>query len=114
MATPSFSIFACFVTLRDPRIDRCKRHTLLDIVAIALCAVIAGANDWQQIATFADRRKEWLQRFLALPNGIPSHDTIERLFARLSPVAFQRCFLTWVRALARKLGEEHFAIDGKT
>ena len=114
MADASFSICRCFSNLRDPRIERGKKHLLLDIIPIALCGVIAGANDWPQIETFGRTHRGWLQRFLSLPNGIPSHDTIERVFARLSPVAFQRCFLRWLHALAKGLGEGHFAIDGKT
>ncbi len=113
MAAPCFSILCCFSSLKDPRINRRKRHQLLDIVAIALCAVIAGANNWQQIEQFAHTRRDWLKTFLSLPNGIPSHDTLERLFARLSPAAFQRCLLGWLAALAKELGAKHFAIDGK-
>src|ERR1700719_3686114 len=114
MADASFSIFRCFSNLRDPRLDRCKKHLLLDVIAIALCAVIAGANDWPRVETFARTHRDWLRRFLSLPNGVPSHDTFERVFARLSPTAFQRCFLRWLHALAKELGEDHFAIDGKT
>jgi predicted transposase YbfD/YdcC len=113
MASPSFSVLRCFSTLKDPRIDRRKRHQLLDIIAIALCAVIAGADNWQQIEQFGRTRLAWLRTFLPLPNGIPSHDTFERLFARLSPAAFQRCLLSWLSGLARQLGARHFAIDGK-
>jgi predicted transposase YbfD/YdcC len=113
MAAPSFSILRCFSCLKDPRIDRRKRHNLLDVIAIALCAVIAGANNWQQIEQFGHTRLAWLKTFLPLPNGIPSHDTFERLFARLSPGAFQRSLLSWLSGLAKELGAEHFAIDGK-
>jgi predicted transposase YbfD/YdcC len=113
MADQALSIQKHFAPLRDPRRHR-QRHLLLDIIVIALCAVIAGANNWQQIALFGRHRKGWLKRFLALPNGAPSHDTFERVFARLSPVAFQRCFLSWLRALHAGLGGEHFALDGKT
>jgi predicted transposase YbfD/YdcC len=113
MAAPTFSILRCFSSLKDPRINRRKRHQLLDIVAIALCAVIGGANNWQQIEQFGHTRQEWLKTFLSLPNGIPSHDTFERLFARLSPAAFQRCLLGWLAALAKELGAKHFAVDGK-
>jgi predicted transposase YbfD/YdcC len=113
MAAPCFSILCCFSALKDPRLNRRKRHLLLDLVAIALCAVIAGASNWQQIEQFAHTRRDWLKTFLSLPNGIPSHDTLERLFARLSPAAFQRCLLGWLAALAKALGAKHFAIDGK-
>ena len=91
-ATP-LSIRRHFARLRDPRLNRRKRHQLLALLVIALCAVVAGANNWQQIAAFGKRRCDWLGKFLALPNGIPSHDTFERVFQRLCPDAFQRCFL---------------------
>jgi predicted transposase YbfD/YdcC len=87
---------------------------LQDIIVIALCAIIAGAQDWQEIETFGRKRRDWLQRFLKLPNGIPSHDTLERVFHRLNPQAFQACFQTWVRAVQKALKIKHMAIDGKT
>ncbi len=103
-----------FATLRDHRVRSRCQHRLLDVVLIALCAVIANCNDWQQIALFARERLDWLRRFLHLPNGAPSHDTFERIFARLDPVAFQRCFGSWTRAASEALGITHIAIDGKT
>jgi predicted transposase YbfD/YdcC len=103
-----------FATLKDPRRRHRRLHRLLDIITIAICAVIAGADDWQQIATFGQRRRDWLQRFLPLPHGIPSHDTFERVFDRLAPQAFQACFRQWVQALAEVLGVRQVAIDGKT
>jgi len=81
---------------------------------IALCATIAGAQDWQEIATFGEKRLDWLKRFLKLPNGIPSHDTFERVFERVNPQAFQNCFLKWVEAIREVLPIKHIAIDGKT
>jgi predicted transposase YbfD/YdcC len=114
MAPSVLSIRKHFAGLRDPRLNRRKRHLLADILTIAVCAVIAGANNFPQIEAFGKRRRDWLARFLALPNGIPSHDTFERLFQRLCPDAFQRCFLGWLRALHARLGGDHFAIDGKT
>ena len=114
MAPSVLSIRKHFANLRDPRLNRRKRHLLADILTIAVCAVIAGANNFPQIEAFGKRRRDWLARFLALPNGIPSHDTFERLFQRLCPDAFQRCFLGWLRALHARLGGDHFAIDGKT
>jgi predicted transposase YbfD/YdcC len=103
-----------FRGLKDPRINRHKKHQLLDIVVIALCAIICGAEDWQQIAAFGRERRDWLGRFLQLSNGIPSHDTFERVFDRLDPRAFHRSFQSWVNALADKLKIKHIAIDGKT
>jgi predicted transposase YbfD/YdcC len=103
-----------FAPLRDPRVrGRCD-HRLLDIIVLALCAVVANCNDWQQIALFARERRVWFARFLPLPNGIPSHDTFERVFDRLDPAAFQACFRSWVRALSASLNIPHVAIDGKT
>ena len=114
MVLSSLSVAKYFATLRDPRINRRKLHRLLDIIVIAICAVISGADDWQQIATFAQRRHDWLKTFLALPNGVPSHDTFERVFDRLDPQAFLACFQRWVEALTKGLGFKHVAIDGKT
>jgi predicted transposase YbfD/YdcC len=114
MATSALSIRKHFARLPDPRLNRRKRHLLTDIVVIALCAVICGANNFPQIAAFGKRRRDWLARFLRLPNGIPSHDTFERVFQRLCPDSFQRCFLAWLRQLHARVGGEHFAIDGKT
>jgi predicted transposase YbfD/YdcC len=113
LATP-LTIKHHFRKLKDPRIDRHKRHLLLDIIVIALCAVLCGAKDWQQVETFGQQRFAWLRRFLQLPNGIPSHDTFERVFDRIDPRAFQQGFQSWVAAIAEKLDIKHIAIDGKT
>lgn len=102
-----------FTHLSDPRIDRTKDHLLLDIVAIAILAVIAGADGWEAIETFGLSRQAWLAQFLCLPNGIPSHDTFRRVFARLDPQQFQHCFRNWVNALTESLGVQVIAIDGK-
>lgn len=91
-----------------------RLHLLQDIFLIALCAVIAGAQDWQEIETFGRKRLPWLRGFLALPNGSPAHDTFERVFDRLDPRAFQACFRQWVQALQETLRIQHVAIDGKT
>jgi predicted transposase YbfD/YdcC len=112
--TKSLAIKHYFCTLRDPRRRHRRLHRLLDIVAIAICAVICGADNWQEIATFGQRRRTWLQRFLALPHGIPSHDTFERVFERLDPAAFQACFRSWIAALCVRGEMPHIAIDGKT
>jgi predicted transposase YbfD/YdcC len=101
-----------FRNLKDPR--RAPRHLLLDIIGIAICAVISGANDWQQIATFARQRHDWLRRFFRLPEGIPCHDTFERVFDRIQPRAFTAAFQRWVNALAGAVGLRQIAIDGKT
>ena len=103
-----------FAALDDPRIDRTKRHKLLDIVTIALCATICGADSWVDIELFGNCKEEWFKSFLELPNGIPSHDTFGDVFARLDPEQFQRCFMEWVQAVAQVTQGEVVAIDGKT
>lgn len=89
-------------------------HPRQDIIVIALCAVLAGAQDWQEIELFGRERRDWLPRFLDLPNGIPSHDTFERVFDRIKPAAFEACFRAWVQAIQGALAIQHMAIDGKT
>jgi predicted transposase YbfD/YdcC len=108
------SIAKYFRKLKDPRRAHRRLHLLQDIIVIALCAVIAGAQDWQEIETFGKKRRDWLKRFLKLPHGIPSHDTFERVFDRIAPEAFQACFRAWVQAVQQALDIEHVAIDGKT
>lgn len=108
------SVLSYFKQLKDPRRLHRRLHLLQDIIAIAVCAVIAGAQDWQEIVLFGRKRREWFARFLKLPNGIPSHDTFERVFDRLDPQAFQGCFHEWVRAIQEGLRLTHIAIDGKT
>jgi predicted transposase YbfD/YdcC len=103
-----------FRKLRDPRVAGRKKHLLLDIVVIAICATISGCNDWQQTVTFARARHDWLKKFLRLPEGIPSHDTFERLFDRLDPAQFQACFRDWMHALHEEIGFSQIAIAGKT
>jgi predicted transposase YbfD/YdcC len=87
---------------------------LIDVVVIAICAVIADCDDWSDIAQFAQKREAWFRRFLKLPGGLPAHDTLERVFAALDSRAFERCCLAWFRAAADLLGIGHIAIDGKT
>ena len=110
----NLSIPQYFAKLKDPRRPHRRLHLLQDIIVIALCAVIAGAQDWQEIETFGRKRRDWLKRLLKLPNGIPSHDTFERVFNRLKPHAFQACFRNWVQAIQESLSIKHVAIDGKT
>jgi predicted transposase YbfD/YdcC len=114
MGTSALSLKKHFRNLRDPRLRRRRRHELLDIIAIAICAVIGNANTWPDIVTFGKSHRVWFQRFLRLTNGIPSHDTFERVFDRLDPKAFGRCFLNWTDSLFANLGLKQIAIDGKT
>jgi predicted transposase YbfD/YdcC len=113
MADQELSLAHHFADLTDPRVDRTRLHELLDIVAIAICAVIAGAETWEDIEEFGKVKHDWLGTFLALPNGIPSHDTFARLFARLDPDESQRGFLAWIAALQEATEQRVVAIDGK-
>ncbi len=106
-----------FAELGDPRLERSKLHELLDIITIAICAVICGADDWVEIEQFGNDKLPFFSKFLGLPNGVPSHDTFGRVFARLNSEQFQSCFLEWVQDLMSSSGEELkgvVAIDGKT
>ena len=100
--------------LEDPRIERAKRHDLLDIIVITLCGVICGADNWVEVEEFGKAKEEWFRRFLKLPNGIPSHDTFGRVFSLLDPEQFANCFLEWVRSVSELALAEVVAIDGKT
>ncbi len=108
------SIKKHFRSLPDPRVVGRTKHLLIDVVVIAVCAVIADCDDWSDIVQFAQKREAWFRRFLKLPAGIPAHDTFERLFAALDSRAFERCCLAWFREAADLLGIGHIAIDGKT
>lgn len=103
-----------FKTLDDPRAEHLLEHQLLDIIGLTICAVICGADSWVDIETYGKAKQAWLSEFLELPNGIPSHDTIARVFAALNPTALQECFLSWVKAIAHLSEGEIIAIDGKT
>jgi predicted transposase YbfD/YdcC len=100
-------------TLPDPRVERTRAHHLVDIVFIALCAIICGADCYVRIEEFGQAHEEWLRNFLELPNGIPSHDTFGRVFGRLNPKAFADIFLQWVRGVAQVFAGEVVSIDGK-
>ncbi len=103
-----------FGSLPDPREASGRRHKLGDILVIAICAVICGADDWSDIALFGESKATWFNSFLDLPHGIPSHDTFGRVFAALDPEAFEGAFLSWVESLATAGKGQLIAIDGKT
>lgn len=112
--TPLGSISTHFGQVVDPRVERGKLHQLLDIITIAICAVICGADDWVEVEEFGNVRLDWFQTFLTLPNGIPSHDTFGDVFARLDPDEFSRGFSSWVQTISQLLPGEVIPIDGKT
>lgn len=103
-----------FDGLQDPRMNRTKLHSLSDILVLTLCAVICGADEWTEIELFGKSKRTWLEGFLALPNGIPSHDTLGRVFSRLDPKQLEQCFQKWMAAMAECSGGKLIAIDGKT
>lgn len=103
-----------FVDLPEPRDSRGLRHRLGDLLAIAICAVICGANDWEEVALFGEAKVKFFSSFLELAHGVPSHDTFGRVFAVLDPEALESCFASWMQALARSSGGQLIAIDGKT
>lgn len=109
----SAALLEHFRELADPRMDRHKEHKLIDILVIAICAILCGANDWVAVETFGLAKQEWVARFLALEHGIPSHDTFGRVFALVSPEALQTCFLSWIQAVAQVTAGQVVAIDGK-
>jgi predicted transposase YbfD/YdcC len=104
---------ACFTGLEDPRETRRCDHQLVDILVIAVCAVIACAESWEDIELYGRSKQAWLKTFLALPNGIPSHDTFRRVFMLLDPDAFEACFCRWAQSLAVGAEREVVAVDGK-
>lgn len=114
MEPPDASIMVHFSELDDPRRAAGRRHQLMDIIAIAICATICGADNWFAIAEFGQAKKEWLHTFLALPHGIPSHDTFRRVFAILDKDQFQECFMAWIQAIVEIWPGQIVAIDGKT
>ena len=111
---PSSSLLKHFEALEDPRTPYLVEHRLLDIVALTICAVVCGAEGWEDIEAYGRSKVEWLKTFLELPHGIPSHDTVSRLFARLEPTKLQECFVSWVKAIAQLSEGEVIAIDGKS
>ncbi|MDB5319278.1 MAG: transposase family protein [Phycisphaerales bacterium] len=121
-ATATAPFLRHFRDLTDPRRHN-VRHVFTDILTLAILAVICTADDWDDVVIWAKARHDWLKTFLALPNGIPSPDTFARVFARLDPDAFERCFIAWTSDLAKALGgggdgggggNDVVAIDGKT
>jgi predicted transposase YbfD/YdcC len=111
--TPAATIETYFSELSDPRIERTKRHKLVDILVIGICAVICGADDYVAITDFGRAKEAWLRQYLEMPLGIPSHDTFWRVFGAIDPEQFQACFLSWVSAVSKLFPGEIVNIDGK-
>ena len=107
------SIMEHFSSLPDPRRDHRKEHKLIDILFITIAAVICGADDWYEIEEYGKYKKPWLQTILELPNGIPSHDTFNRVFSILDTAAFQQCFINWVQSISSITDGQLISIDGK-
>ena len=113
LPTPSAAA-RLFAGVTDPRVERTRRHLLCDLLLIALCATLAGAEGFCDLAEWGAMKQGWLRTFLDLPGGIPSHDTFERVFRRLDPKELHACFLRWLESAAHAGGSPHVAIDGKT
>ena len=103
-----------FSGLTDPRVERTREHNLEDILFIAIASIICGAESWNDMETFGKAKRDWLQTFLQLPGGIPSHDTFNRVFSALNPQELEKSFINWTRAVTREFDHEVIAIDGKS
>ena len=106
-----FSISNYFTNVEDPRKYNIQ-HSLIDIITITICALICGAQNWGDVEQYGKSKYQWLKQFLALPNGIPSHDTFGRVFSMLDPQQFKEAFLNWSQSILTLIGQ--IAIDGKT
>jgi predicted transposase YbfD/YdcC len=113
MDRPELSLVTHFSIIPDYRENHNKQHILVEILVMAVCGAICGANAFTEIAVIANAKKDWFQTFLTLPAGIPSHDTFNRVLARINPRAFQRCFAAWVQASFPQLAPQQIALDGK-
>ena len=108
------SIEEHFRAIEDPRVERNKKHKLLDIIVLAICGVVSGAEGWEAIEEFGYEKQQWLRKYLELANGIPSHDCIARVPSRISPSEMTECFIAWTRSVSQLTAGEVVAIDGKT
>ncbi len=110
---PELSLIEHFKDLPDPRVDRTKDHDLIDVVVIAICTLLCAGESFNDMEDFGQAKEDWFKTFLSLRNGIPSHDTFNRLFAALDPQAFLDCFLRWTQSLRQAVAQEIVALDGK-
>ena len=106
-------LIECFEGLPDPRLDRTRRHKLVDILTIGLCSILSGGENFSEMEFYGRIKEDWLKTFLQLPNGIPSHDTMNRVFSAIDPHAFLDCFVCWVQGICPELADQTVAIDGK-
>ena len=108
------TLIECLGTITDYRKGNGTNHKLIDIMVIAILAVICGADHWTEIEKFGNAKKEWLSKFLELQNGIPSHDTFGRVFAAINPTEFHNVFMEWVKSLSELIKGQVISLDGKT
>jgi predicted transposase YbfD/YdcC len=113
MDRPELTLVTHFSSIPDYRENHNKRHILVEIIVMAVCCTISGANAFTEIAVIANAKKEWFQTFPTLPAGIPSHDTVNRVLARINPKSIQDCFISWVRAAFPQIDPQQIALDGK-
>jgi hypothetical protein len=112
--TPLDGLLTHFADLPDHRMKRRQRHKLLDIIFMAICATVSGADDWVAVEVFCKAKIDWFRKYLELPNGIPSHDTFGAVFCYLDAEAFESCFRSWMAEICLLTDLKHVAIDGKT
>ena len=106
-------LIECFSVMPDPRVDRTRRHLLIDVVVIGFCSTLAGGEGFSDMEAFGKAKEAWFRTFLELPGGIPTHDTFNRVFQALNPQAFFDCFLNWTESLRTAVAGEIVAVDGK-
>lgn len=107
-------LFDCFLSIRDPRVGGRVQHALINIITITLCALISGCDTWKSIELFAHERRRWLNQFIDLSSGIPTHYTIARVFSLIDPNEFQKCLTLWVADICDLIACDVISIDGKT
>lgn len=95
----------CVSTLKEPRVERTRKHILLDVLALSICGVLSGAKGWEEIEDFGKEHENWFRQFLTLPHGIPSHDTISRIFSAPDPTSLQSCCINWLRRISQLIAE---------
>jgi len=103
-----------FSTLNDPRLERHKLHSLIDIIVLSICAICSGSDGWEAIEDFGKEKEDWLRQYIPLENGIPSHDCIAYTLRKISPSGFRQCFMNWVNSVKKHTAGEVIAVDGKT